>query len=183
MGFKMLTAFMITRSHCRPSLIARVIGFTIVAASCQRVPLLAPSGSTITLTASQTALPSNGTAQLIAQLLEPAGTPPHSGTHVIFTTSLGTIEPSEVETDVNGRAVTTFKAGGANGNATITASSGGATASGNNAIRIAVGTAGVGRVNVSANPTLIAALGGTSTISAAVQDINGNPLSSAPVAF
>src|SRR5207249_3174950 len=179
MGFKMLTAFMISRSHCRMSLITSVIGLTFLAAACQKVPLLAPSGSTINLTASQTAIPANGTAQLIAQLLEPAGTPPHSGTHVIFTTTLGTIEPSEVETDVNGRAVATFKAGGANGNATITASSGGATASGNNAIRIAVGTAGVGSVVVSANPTLISPQSGTSVSTAGVSEIKGNALRSA----
>src|SRR5436190_2120577 len=183
MGFKMLTAFMISRSHCRTSLITSVIGLTFFAAACQKVPLLAPSGSTIVLTASQTAVSSAGTAQLIAQLLEPAGTPPHSGTHVIFTTSLGTNEPTEVETDVNGQAKATFRAGGANGTATITASSGGASASGNNAIRIAVGTAGVGKVIVSANPTIIPAQGGSAVITALVSDINGNPLPSAQVAF
>src|SRR5258705_10804649 len=102
MGFKMLTAFMISRSHCRTSLIISVIGLTFFAAACQKVPLLAPSGSTIVLTASQTAIAASGTAQLIAQLLEPAGTPPHSGTHVIFTTMLGVIKPSKGETDVNG---------------------------------------------------------------------------------
>src|SRR5436190_3709639 len=179
----MLTAFMITRSTRRPFLFFSAFGLVIATAACETVPLLAPSGSTISLTASNTAIPSNGTVQLIAQVLEPAGTPPHSGTHVIFTTTLGTIEPSEVETNVNGRAEATFKAGGANGNATITASSGGATASGNNAIRILVGTAGVGRVVVSANPTVVSVQSGTSTISAAVQDINGNPLPSAAVAF
>jgi Big-like domain-containing protein/PKD domain-containing protein len=157
------------------------VGFA--AAACQRVPLLAPSGSSITLTASSNAVPVNGSVQLIAQILEAAGTPPHSGTHVIFTTTLGTIEPSEVETDVSGRAVATFKAGVANGMATITASSGGASASGNNAVKIAVGTAAVGRVTVSANPTLVPAQGGTSVVTAVVIDINGNALPSAPVAF
>src|SRR5438093_7954980 len=183
MGFKMLTAFMISRSHIRPSLRTTALAIPLLAAACQRVPLLAPSGSTISLTASNTAVPSNGTVQLIAQVLEPAGTPPHSGTHVIFTTSLGTITPSEVETDVNGQARATFSANGMNGTAIISASSGGASATGNNAVRIAVGSAGVGRVVVSANPTLIAAQGGTSTISATVQDINGNPLPAVQVAF
>jgi hypothetical protein len=182
MGFKMLTAFMITRSQYRLSLITSVIGATLFAAACQKVPLLAPSGSTITLTASQTAVSSAGTAQLVAQLLEPAGTPPHSGTHVIFTTTLGTIEPSEVETDINGRAVATFRAGGANGNAVITASSGGAS-SGTNPIRIAVGAAAVGRVNISANPATVSFNGGTVTVEANVLDVNGNPLSSVPVSF
>src|SRR6266568_5717278 len=132
MGFKMLTAFMITRSKRRSPLIISAISLAVAVAACQKVPLLAPSGSTISLTASNTAIPSNGTVQLIAQVIEAAGTPPHNGTHVIFTTSLGTIEPSEVETDVNGRALTTFKAGGMNGTAIISASSGGASASGTN---------------------------------------------------
>ena len=46
--------------------------------ACQRVPLLAPSGSTITLTSAATALPLNGTAEIIAQVIEPSGTPPQA---------------------------------------------------------------------------------------------------------
>src|SRR5204862_2560983 len=115
-------------SQLRPFLIFSAFWIAVAAIACQKVPLLAPSGSTISLTASNTAIPSNGTVQLIAQLLEPAGTPPHSGTQVIFTTSLGAIEPSEVETDVNGQARTTFSAGGMNGTAIISASSGGVSA-------------------------------------------------------
>ena len=61
--------------------------------------------------------------------------------------------------------------------------SGGASASGNTAVRIAIGTAAVGRVSVSASPTQIPAFGGSSTISAALFDINGNALASAPVVF
>ena len=168
----------------RDSLLAPMAAVVILASvSCEKVPLLAPSGSTITLTASTTALSVNGTAQLIAQVVEPSGTPPHSGTHIIFTTSLGAIEPSETDTDINGRAVVMFRAGSANGTASITASSGGVTVPTANALRISVGTAAVGRVIVSANPTLIAANGGSSVISATVSDINGNALSFAPVAF
>src|SRR5438045_9506881 len=112
MGFKMLTAFMISRSHIRPSLLTIAFAIPLLAAACQKVPLLAPSGSTISLTASNTAIPSNGTVQLIAQVLEPAGTPPHSGTHVIFTTSLGAIVPSQVEADGNGEARDPVRAAG-----------------------------------------------------------------------
>src|SRR6266550_1633040 len=105
-------------------------GFALFAlaltAACQRVPLLAPSGSSITLTASTTALSANGTTPIIAQVIEAAGTPPHSGTHVTFTTTLGRIEPSEASTDINGRVTATFIAGGSNGTATISALSGGA---------------------------------------------------------
>ena len=155
----------------------------MVFSACEKVPLLAPSGSTLTLISTATALPLNGTSQLIAQLIEPAGTPPHSGTSITFTTSLGSIEPADATTDTAGRAVVTFNAGTLNGTATITAMSGGVSASGNNAIKIAVGTAAVGRVIVSASPTLVPALGGVSTITATVLDLNGNPLNLAPVAF
>ena len=152
-------------------------------AACQRVPLLAPTGSIITLIASATALPSNGTTQIIAQVIEPSGNPPHSGTHVTFTTTLGSIQPSDAETDISGRAIVRFVAGAGSGTATIQAISGGVSAGANGAIKILVGTAGVGRVVVSANPTLVPALGGSSTITAAVLDINGNPLGSAAVSF
>jgi hypothetical protein len=87
-----------------------VIALALFASACEKVPLLAPSGSTLTLTSSATAVPTNGTAQIIAQVIEPSGTPPHSGTHISFLTTLGTIEPAEAETDINGRATVTFKA-------------------------------------------------------------------------
>ncbi|HZR24956.1 MAG TPA: PKD domain-containing protein [Vicinamibacterales bacterium] len=158
-------------------------GFGFIASSCQKVPLLAPSGSTITLTASTTALPVGGTTQILAQVIEPSGTPPHAGTQITFTTNLGSLQPSSVETDINGQATTTFSSGGANGTATITAISGGVSASGNSAIKIAVGTAAVGRVALTAAPTIVPANGGTTTLTASVFDINGNPLVSAPVSF
>lgn len=169
---------------------------------CEKVPLLAPTGSTITLTSATTALPINGTATIVAQLLESSGTPPHSGTRVNFTTTLGTIEPAEASTDVGGRATVTFRAGPASGTAIIAAFSGGATTSGSTggttggsggtgggtttgdrSLKIAVGAAAVSRINVSANPTSLPASGGNTTVTAYVIDINGNPLASAPVTF
>jgi hypothetical protein len=155
----------------------------VVAAGCEKVPLLAPTGSTITLTSSTPVLSANGQAQIVAQLIEAAGTPPHSGTHITFTTSLGAIQPADAETDVNGRAIVMFLAGNNNGTAIITASSGAATTGTNNALRIAVGSAAVGRVAVNANPTTVPAIGGSSTITATVLDVNGNPLTSTPVQF
>lgn len=173
---------------------------TILSTACEKVPLLAPTGSTITLTSATTALPTNGTATIVAQVLESSGTPPHSGTRINFTTSLGTVEPSEVSTDASGRATVTFRAGGQSGVATIAAASGGATTVGSGgstsgttggtattsndrSLRIAVGAAAVGRVILGASPTLISSQGGSSTLTAAVTDINGNPLSAVPVIF
>lgn len=153
------------------------------ATACQRVPLLAPSGSTITLTTAATTLPANGSVLIEAQVLEPAGTPPHSGTHITFTTTLGAVQPADVETDINGHATVIFNAGGASGTATITASSGGATTGTSGAIKIAIGAAAVGRIVLGANPGTVAGSGGNSTITASVSDANGNALPTVPVTF
>jgi len=158
-------------------------GSIVFASGCERVPLFAPNGSTMTLTASATALSLNGTAQLTAAVIEASGNPPHSGTHIVFTTTLGSIQPPEADTDINGRATVTFQAGSTSGTASITASSGGASVTAANAVKIAVGAAAVGRVSLVANPGIIPAVGGTSVITANVLDVNGSPLSSVPVNF
>jgi Bacterial Ig-like domain (group 1)/PKD domain len=178
----MLSAFINTR-HTVSRCLWLTAAVAVVTVACERVPLLAPSGSTITLTAPVTALPVNGSADLIAQVIEPAGTPPHQGTHITFLSTLGTVVPPEAETDINGMVRVRFEAGNSNGTATITASSGGATTGTAGAIKIAVGTAAVGRVTVSATPASVPSNGGSTTIAADVFDINGNALNSAPVSF
>lgn len=176
----MLSGFMIARDFTR-LLIALVMVSAV--AACQKVPLLAPSGSTITLTSSNTALPLGGSTTILAQVIEASGNPPHQGTQVTFTTTLGSIQPTNVETDINGQAYVTFAAGSQSGTATVTALSGGASVGTNGAIKIAVGTAAVGRVVVSANPASVSQLGGAATITANVVDLNGNVLPNAPVNF
>jgi len=173
---------MISRLLPRFAGLCLVAGVTISAFSCQKVPLLAPSGSTISLTTAVNVVPLGGTTEIIAQVIEPAGTAPQRGTLVSFTTSLGTLQPTEVETDTAGRAITRFIAGNGSGTATITALSGGVSV-GQNTLRLLVGTAAVGSVRVTANPTLLPANGGTATITAQALDVNGNPLASAPVNF
>jgi Big-like domain-containing protein/PKD domain-containing protein len=176
----MVSVFMIPRW--------RLTGLTLLSAllvfetACQKVPLLAPSGSVITLTSTATVLPFNGTTTIAAQVIEAAGTPPHSGTHVTFTTTLGTIQPSDAETDSSGIARATFSAGAQSGTATINAISGGSSVGANGAVKILVGSAGVGRVNVSASPVTLPP-GGFATIAASVLDVNGNPLTTVPVTF
>jgi len=165
------------------TLVAAFVACSVLLAGCEKVSLVAPSGSTIRITAQATALPSNGTTDIIGQVLEAAGTPPHSGTVISFTTTLGSIEPSEARTDTNGRVIVKFRAGTNNGTATISAISGGATTGTDGVVKIAIGTASVGRVSVSANPNPVLAVGGTATITANVADINGNALPSAPVIF
>src|ERR1700686_1608137 len=181
----MFSVLMLTRRPGRFSLLNVCLGMalSLAAASCEKVPLLAPTGSTISLTVGATALPENGSVAIIAQVLESAGVPPHSGTEVTFTTTLGTIQPATALTDVSGRVTVTFNAGTSNGTATIGALSGGATTGTTGAIRILIGTAGVDGVTLSASPSTISANGGVATITATVLDINGNNLAFVPVRF
>jgi len=174
---------MITRVQRHLAGLAVVGGLAISAFGCDKVPLLAPSGSAITLTTPVTALPINGSADIVAQVIEPAGTPPQRGTLVSFTTTLGSIQPGQAETDASGIVRVKFQAGTASGTALITAISGGVATSSQTPLRILIGTAAVGSVRVSANPTLLPAIGGTSVITAQALDVNGNPLSAAPVTF
>lgn len=164
-----------------------LLGFALaplgLIAGCEKQPLFAPTGSSITLTANTNSLSANGSTPIIAQVLEPSGFPPHSGTQITFVTTLGQIQPSEANTDVNGQVTATFLAGGQNGTATITAISGGSNTGTSGGLKIFVGTAAVGRVSVTANPLSVPASGGSSTIGALVVDINGNPLSGTQVAF
>jgi adhesin/invasin len=164
-----------------------VIALVVAAASaamsaCQKVPLLAPSGSKIVLTAAATTLPSNGSTDIIASVLEASGTPPQNGTLVTFTTTLGTIQPAEATTQ-GGRAIVKFVAGPTSGTATITASSGGATVGADGAVKIAVGSAGVDNVALSASPSNVSSAGGTVTLTAVANDVNGNRIVGVPVAF
>jgi len=196
-GLMMIPRQAFTGLHGRLIGLVSLLAAAAVAATCDSVPLLAPSGSSITLTASTNAIAATGTAQLIAQVLEPSGTPPHPGTQVIFTTTLGVVEPATVTTDVNGRAIATFRGNGVNGVATINAGSGGATTAsassgtttggttttnGTGPVRIFVGAAAVGRVTVNASPATIPS-GGSSTITASVFDVNGTALSGTQVSF
>lgn len=172
---------MVTR--CRQLAVVAGALMIFAAAACEQSPLLAPSGSTITLTAPVNAISSSTSVEIVAQVLEGSGTPPHSGTEVTFTTTLGTISPPTAQTDASGRAVARFQASGSNGTAVIAATSGGATTSATGMLRISVGSASVGAIKLNANPATVSALGGSTTISASVLDVNGNVLPQVGVTF
>jgi adhesin/invasin len=178
---------------CRCGPVALLAASLLLAASaCEKVPLLAPTGSTITLTASASTLPIGGSTTILALVVRSSGAAPHSGTQVSFTTNLGSVTPAQASTDVNGRVLVTFNAGNQSGTATINATSGGATTgtttttgstTTTGAVKIAIGAAAVGRVVLSANPASVSSFGGSTTITAAVVDTNGNALGGVPVTF
>src|SRR5215204_2754406 len=151
---------------------------SVLASSCDKVPLLAPPSSTITLSTSSTVVQANGATEVRATVLEPSGTPVQNGTTVSFTTNLGTLLPADART-TNGVATAQFLGNGQSGKASSKAISGGATSE---ALELSVGGAAAARVVVTASPNQTAP-GSPSLITATVADANGNALSGVPVSF
>ena len=84
-----------------------ILALAILVAGCDKVPLLAPTSSTISVSAPTRVLPLGGSVEVTAMVLEQSGTPVQNGTTVLFTTSLGSVSPVEAQTR-NGQAVTTW---------------------------------------------------------------------------
>lgn len=181
---------MVPRRFPHPVLLGLLTLAPLVSVSCDKVPLLAPAGTVITLVSTTNTLPVNGATDIVAVLIEngstgtganataASGTPVHNGTLVSFTSTLGKIEPSEARTN-NGKVTVKFTADGRSGTATLTAFSGGASKT----LEVVIGAAAAERVLVSATPTSVPALGGTVTVSARVEEASGNPITGVPVAF
>jgi len=122
----------------------------------------------------------NGTAEITASVVESAGTAVHNGTTVTFTTSLGSVYPTDAQT-TDGKATVTFNAGTASGTAEINAFSGANSAKAT--VKILVGAAAASSITAMAVPATIPASGGTTVITATVYDVNNNPLTTVPVSF
>jgi hypothetical protein len=193
----------------RLSATAAVLGAISIlsfAAACDKVPLLAPTGTIITLFPAATNVPLNGEIEIVATVIENgvaaappatpgtgtgtpttptsttsagAGTPVQNGTVVSFTTTIGRIEPSEART-TNGQVRVRFISSGQSGTATITAFSGGASGKLEN---LKVGSAAAERLIISATPQTLPPSGGTTTISARVEDVAGSGVPGVAVAF
>jgi hypothetical protein len=166
--------------------VVTILAVVAVDVACDRVPLTAPTASTINVTVDQTTLPLNGQATVRAVVIESGGIPVHNGTQVTFATTLGSFAPP-TSTTVDGVATTTFLAGSISGSTKINAYSGGAsTGSGNSSsggVTVLIGAAAAKTLAVSATPSTISQSGGTVTISALVMDESGNPLPGVNVTF
>lgn len=147
--------------------------------ACEKMPLLAPTDSTITIYTAQSVVGMNGSTEVIALVLEPAGTPVQNGTVVTFATTVGTMDPVEART-TNGRAKSILKVGNVSGTAVITAMSGNASATLEN---ILIGAAAAADILLSANPSAVPASGGTVMLTAVIVDQSGNRLVGVPVNF
>jgi PKD repeat protein len=157
------------------------VGLAAVGAtSCDKMPLSAPTESTITLFANSTSVGLNGSVEITATVIESAGTPVQNGTVVNFVTTLGTVEPNEARTN-SGKATVRLLAGTRSGTAEVRAFSGGI--SSGEALQITVGAAAAGKVELLADPSALPAAGGVVQLTAIVSDASGNRLAGVPVSF
>ncbi|MEO5895460.1 MAG: PKD domain-containing protein [Vicinamibacterales bacterium] len=167
--------------------------------ACDKVPLLAPAGTVITIFPANTTVPLNGEIEIVVTVIENgtvstppttgtgtgstatrgAGTPVQNGTLVSFTTTLGRIEPREARTN-NGEVRVRFIADGGSGTARITAYSGGAVGTIDNLL---VGSAAADHLIVSISPQTVPSTGGTATVAARVENTAGTGISGVPVTF
>jgi hypothetical protein len=161
-----------------------LLAVAAAAAACDKVALLAPTNSTISVAAAAKVLPTGGSTEVTAIVIEQAGTPVQNGTTVRFTTTLGTVSPAEAQTR-NGVALTTFSAGSSSGVAQVRATSGAAKASDTNAnlVEITVGAAAVNAVTIRANPGSVGPAGGSVELIATVVADNGRALEGIGVTF
>lgn len=195
---------MVTRSLRLAFCAVSAAAVALSVSACDKMPLVAPTGTVITLFANNTVLPVDGsieiTAIAIAGGAQPSsgggtttggttttgasatpgqGTPVHNGTRISFTTTLGRVEPQEAETK-NGQVTVKLYANGASGVATVRAFSGGAAS---NELTINVGAAAAKTVIVSASPQTLNSAGGSAVISARVLNTAGSALSGVAVTF
>jgi hypothetical protein len=176
----------------RRTLLICVASFFALVAACDKVPLLAPTGSVINLILSTTNASLNSEVTIIATVIENGtssggsgtgtgstaqGTPVQNGTVITFTTTIGSIEPSEARTH-NGQVTVKLLTGSTSGTASITAYSGGAS---KNISTLKIGTAAAKLVNVTTTPQTLGASGGTAQVLVTVVDEGGNGVGGVPV--
>ena len=106
----------------RPAVLALLL---TAAAGCGSMPATAPTEFVVALSAATASLPAGGSTQLTARVTDRAGSPAPDGTMVLFSTTLGRLQPAEAATRA-GAAVVTFFAGEAAGVAAVRAAAGGA---------------------------------------------------------
>lgn len=179
---------------CKAPACWMIVAAVLATAACDKAQLLAPTSSTITVSAPSRVLPLGGRTEISAFVIEQGGTPVQNGTTVRFTATLGTVNPVEAQT-VNGLALTTFVAGNTSGIAEVRAISGGATgttttgtgttatSTTTNVVQITIGAAAVNTVTIRANPGSVGPGGGSVALIATVVAENGRGLEGIPVVF
>jgi Invasin, domain 3 len=113
---------LLARLQLVPLVALVVIAALLSFAGCDKATPVAPSGTTLAISASPSTVSLTGTSTVTVIGRRPNGSPLIPGTEIQFSTNLGSITPSLTTTNSAGEATATFRADGRAGAATITAS-------------------------------------------------------------
>lgn len=161
-------------------LIMCMASFITLFQGCKKVPMYAVEGAVLTITADKTILKTGGDhARLTLTGFNSDGEAMHDHTTVVFTATLGRVEPAEVEL-IGGRAIVEFISSDSAGVADIRARSGSITAE-PDPLQIIIGSAALETLSISASPSSLGPGGGNVQIRAYAFDIDGNLLASIPL--
>lgn len=159
-------------------LVVPLCALAVLAPACDRVSPVAPSGSTLSITANPAEIGAEGESDISVLALRANGTPVTPGTQIRLSTTLGQID-SVVKTDQDGAADAVLRGDGRIGVAVVTARSG--------AIESASVEVEIGRpassISVQASPASVPEGGGEIDLIAIVRDRQGQSLQGAEVNF
>ncbi|MGB6848894.1 MAG: PKD domain-containing protein [Thermoanaerobaculia bacterium] len=151
----------------------------LVTPACDKATPVAPTGASITLSASPERIEKVGQTTIAALLRKSDGSRVNPGTEVTFTTTLGVLAENVVPTDDGGVALTTLRGDGRVGTATVVANSGGASEA---SVDVAIGSFAFS-VTLVATPGTISRSGGGVDLLATVRDDFGQLVSGIAVTF
>jgi hypothetical protein len=140
---------------------------------CDKATPVAPTGTTLTLSANPTKIGLTGSSTITIVGRKPDGNPLNPGTEIRLTTDRGTISPSVVEVDSSGRATATLRGDGRSGAAKVTAATADATVD----VTIQIGETDESKPTalVSVTPSTIA-LNGTAKVTVIARNADGSPV-------
>ncbi|MCP5051050.1 MAG: PKD domain-containing protein, partial [bacterium] len=147
---------------------------------CKKVPLFAVEGSVLIISSNKVTLSIGGDrARITVTGFTADGDAMHNHTTVVFSATIGRVEPSEVEL-TNGTASVEFISGNTGGIAEVRARSGTITAE-PDPLQITIGSAAVATLSISASPSSFGPGGGRSRVRAHAFDDTGNLLPNIPL--
>lgn len=140
---------------------------------CDKATPVAPSGTTLTISANPTKVSLTGSSTITIVGRKPDGNPLNPGTEIRLSSDRGTVTPSVVGVDSTGRATATFRADGRSGDAKVTAASADATVDA--VIQVGESDSTKPTVLVSVTPSTIS-LNGTATVTVIARNADGTPV-------
>ena len=104
-----------------------VVGLLLICGlACDSSSPVAPAGSILTISANPLEIESDGSSQITVLARKSTGFPVNEGTVIILSTTLGSVAPQSVTTNVDGVAHAILSGDATMGTARVTASGGGA---------------------------------------------------------